>query len=124
MEMQNIDKVEITDFTIDESLIERAKDILKKWEEDMTDENTEEVVSEFGDDVWNIWKKYFNVDKYLPVYAADGLVSYKFNCGGTDQFEMFSYDQFVKAIAEYKNNPKVEYFNILAAMVEISFICY
>ena len=124
MEMQNIDKVEITDFTIDESLIERAKDILKKWEEDATDENTERTVSEFGDDVWNIWKRYFNVDKYLPAYAADGLVSYKFNCGGTDQFEMFSYDQFVKAIDDYKRNPEVEYFNVLAAMVEISFICY
>jgi hypothetical protein len=124
MEMQNIDKVEMTDFTIDESLIERAKAILKKWEEDATDENTERTVSEFGDDVWNIWKKYFNVDKYLPVYAADGLVSYKFNCGSIDQFEMFSYDQFVKAIADYKRNPEVEYFNILAAMVEISFICY
>ena len=124
MEMQNIDKVEMTDFTIDESLIERAKAILKKWEEGNTDENDEKVVSEFGDDVWNIWKRYFNVDKYLPAYAADGLVSYKFNCGGTDQFEMFSYNQFVNAINDYKRNPEVEYFNVLAAMVEISFICY
>lgn len=124
MEMQNIDKIEMTDYSIDESLIERAKAILKKWEEGMTDETDEKVVSEFGDDVWNIWKRYFNVDKYLPSYAADGLVSYKFNCGGEHQFEMFSYDQFVKAIADYKNNPEVEYFNILAAMVEISFICY
>ena len=124
MEMQNIDKIEMTDYSIDESLIERAKAILKKWEEGMTDETDERTVSEFGDDVWNIWKRYFNVDKYLPAYTADGLVSYKFNCGGTDQFEMFSYDQFVKAIADYKRNPEVEYFNILAAMVEISFICY
>lgn len=30
MEMQNIDKIEMTDYSIDESLIERAKAILKK----------------------------------------------------------------------------------------------
>lgn len=124
MEMQNIDKIEIVDYSIDDSLIERAKAILKKWNDGMTDENDEKVVSEFGDDVWDIWKRYFNVDKYLPAYAADGLVSYKFNCGGTDQFEMFSYEQFLNAINDYKRNPEVEYFNILAAMVEISFICY
>lgn len=124
MEIQNIDKIEIIDYSIDETLIERAKAILKKWEQDEHDAGDEAVVDKFGDDVFEIWGKYFTVDKYLPAYAADGLVSYKFNCGGFNQFEMFSYDQFLKAIEDYKRNPEAEYFNVLAAMVEISFVCY
>ena len=124
MKMENIDKIEITDYSIDESLIERAKAILKKWEQDVHDEGDEAIVDKFGNDVFEIWGKYFTVDKYLPAYAADGLVSYKFNCGGANQFDMFSYKQFLDLIEEYKKNPEVEYFNVLAAMVEISFTCY
>lgn len=124
MKMENIDKIEITDYSIDESLIEKAEAILKKWEQDEHDVGDEAVVDKFGDDVFEIWGKYFTVDKYLPSYAADGLVSYKFNCGSSNQFEMFSYDQFLEALEDYKKNPEVEYFNILAAMVEISFVCY
>ena len=123
MIFENIDKIEMTknDYVIDERLIDLAKKFLHAFEFD-EETDTEESLN-YRVEIQELWKKYFTVSKWLPSYAADGLVSYRLNTGGDNSFQMFSFHEFIELLEAFRKYPEEEYFNVLAAMVEISYIC-